>query len=64
MVDALNSMVLVPGEFTSYGHDYRADMARFVHSAFGLPATSDAQMSAVHAALVRLDLARAQRLQP
>ncbi len=62
MVDALNSMVQVPGEFTSYGHDYRGDMARFVHAAYGLPAITDGQIAAVEQELVRLDLARARRL--
>ncbi len=61
-VDALNSMVQVPGAFTSYGHDYRGDMARIVHAAFGLPAVGEATMRAVEAELVRMDLARARRL--
>jgi hypothetical protein len=29
-VDAMNAMVTVPCEFGSFGHDYRADTARFV----------------------------------
>ena len=62
MVDALNSMVQVPGHFTSHGHDYRADMARFVHGAFHLPPVTEAQMAAVERALVARDLDRASRL--
>lgn len=62
LVDALNSMVQVPGAFTSYGHDYRADMARVVHEAFQLPPVTVEQMAAVQAELVRLDLDRARRL--
>lgn len=61
-VDALNSMVQVPGKFTSYGHDYRADMARFVHAAFRLPEVTPTQVTAVEGTLVRLDLQRAKRL--
>ncbi|HUG83096.1 MAG TPA: alpha/beta-hydrolase family protein [Euzebya sp.] len=61
-VDAINSMVQVPGEFTSYGHDYRADMARVVQATYLLPPTSDAQMAAVQATLIRRDLDRARRL--
>ena len=33
MVDAMNAMVTVPGKFGSFGHDYRADMARMVAAA-------------------------------
>ena len=62
MVDALNSMVQVPGHFTSHGHDYRADMARFVGSALHLPAADEAQVRAVEQALVARDLDRASRL--
>ncbi len=40
-VDAANAMVTVPGEFRSFGHDYRGDTARFVRDAFGLPGTTD-----------------------
>ncbi len=61
-IDALNSMVQEPGEFTSFGHDYRGDMARFVHLAFDMPPISDDRMRAVEEELVRLDLDRASRL--
>ena len=61
-VDAVNSMVQVPGAFTSYGHDYRADMARFVHAAYRMPDVDEATMRRVEEALVDLDLARAKRL--
>jgi uncharacterized membrane protein len=37
-MDAANAMVSVPGEFGSFGHDYRADMVRFVRDAYTLPA--------------------------
>lgn len=61
-IDALNSMVQVPGAFTSFGHDYRGDMARFVHGAFHLPAVEESQMAAVEAELVRRSVTRAKRL--
>ena len=38
-MDAANAMVSVPGKFGSFGHDYRADMVRFVQDAYGLPFT-------------------------
>jgi uncharacterized membrane protein len=60
-VDAMNAMVTVPGEFGSFGHDYRADMARMVAAAYGLPAT-EAQLKAVEDVLVTLELERADRI--
>ena len=30
-VDAMNAMVTVPGEFGSFGHDYRADRIKASH---------------------------------
>jgi uncharacterized membrane protein len=46
-MDAANAMVSVPGEFGSFGHDYRADMVRFVRDAYALPAASDAQVAQI-----------------
>jgi hypothetical protein len=50
-VDAMNAMRTVPGEFKSFGHDYRADTARFARAALGLPAVTDEQMQAVERVL-------------
>jgi uncharacterized membrane protein len=61
-IDAGNAMVTVPGEFRSYGHDYRADMARVVRDAYGLPPVDATQMEQVEAALRRLELDRAERI--
>jgi uncharacterized membrane protein len=61
-MDAANAMVSVPGSFGSFGHDYRADMARFVQDAFRLPAGTEQQMAAVEQTLVSLELERAQRI--
>jgi len=61
-VDAMNAMRTVPGEFKSFGHDYRADTARFVHAAFGLPPVSEDQMRAVERMLRDLELDRGQRM--
>jgi uncharacterized membrane protein len=62
MIDAMNAMVTVPGEFGSFGHDYRADMARFVKDAFGLNDTTEEQVTAIEEMLVRLDLDRSERI--
>jgi uncharacterized membrane protein len=62
LVDAANAMVMVPGHFGSFGHDYRADMARFVLKGLGLPKTTDAQLEAVEDSLRSLELDRAERI--
>jgi uncharacterized membrane protein len=61
-MDAANAMVSVPGEFGSFGHDYRADMVRFVRDAYALPAASDAQVAGIEAVLRSLELERAARI--
>jgi uncharacterized membrane protein len=61
-MDAANAMVSVPGEFGSFGHDYRADMVRFVRDAYDLPAATDQQLAGIEAALRSLELERAQRI--
>jgi uncharacterized membrane protein len=62
MIDAANAMVTVPGEFLSFGHDYRADTARMVHAAYNLPSVTDEQMTRVEQALRNLELERSARI--
>ena len=62
MIDATNAMVTVPGKFGSFGHDYRADMARFVSHAYDLDNATEEQLVAIEEALVRLELERGQRI--
>lgn len=62
VVDAMNAMVTVPGEFKSFGHDYRADTAQFVHAAFDLAPVDEEQMAALHRTLVSRELDRAARI--
>ncbi len=52
-VDVKNANA-TPGAFGAVGHDYRADVARAVSFAFGLPCTPD-QLRAIEAALRRED---------
>ena len=61
-VDAMNAMRVIPGEFKSFGHDYRGDTARFVHGAYGFAPVTDAQMQAVDDALRQLELERGERI--
>ncbi len=62
MVDAMNAMRTVPGHFKSFGHDYQADTAPFVHAAYHLADVTDEQMSAVVATLMQLQNERAERI--
>ena len=59
--DAMNAMLSPPGEFGSFGHDYRADMARFVRDAYDLPAT-ESQLARIEQVLRSLELERAERI--
>jgi uncharacterized membrane protein len=56
-IDAKNSAVTTPGQFTTSGHDYRGDLARAVRFTFGLKCSDD-QVAAVEAALRREDVER------
>jgi uncharacterized membrane protein len=62
-IDAGNAMVMVPGEFRSFGHDYRADMARVVRDGYDLPAVSEAQLERIEATLRQLEIDRASRIE-
>jgi len=62
LVDAMNAMVTVPGEYKSFGHDYRGDTADFVRAAFQLPQVSEDQMQSLHETLVRREMDRAARI--
>ena len=62
-MDAMNAMLLTPGEFASFGHDYRADMAAFVRDAYGLPEATDEQLDRIEKVLRSLDFERSERIQ-
>jgi uncharacterized membrane protein len=62
LVDAANAMVTVPGHFGSFGHDYRADMARMVYLGLDLPSSTEEQIVAVEEALINLELGRSERI--
>jgi hypothetical protein len=55
-------MRTVPGQFKSFGHDYRGDTADFAHAAFQLPPVTEAQREAVEEALLRLEVERGERI--
>jgi uncharacterized membrane protein len=60
--DAFVSMLAVPGEFRSHGHDYRADMAGFVRDAYGFPAATDEQLARIQEVLQERERERAARI--
>jgi uncharacterized membrane protein len=61
VIDMKNAMNVVPGEFVANGHDYRADLARFVRAVYGLQCT-DAQLERIETALRKYELLRQARL--
>jgi uncharacterized membrane protein len=62
LIDAMNAMRTVPGQFKSFGHDYRGDTADFAHGAFQLPPITEAQREAVEETLLRLEVERGERI--
>jgi uncharacterized membrane protein len=62
VIDMKNAMNVVPGEFVANGHDYRADLARFVKEVYGLKCTAP-QLSRVEAALRKYEVLRGQLTQ-
>lgn len=62
LADAMNAMVTIPGEYKSFGHDYRADTLDFVGAAFDLPPCTEEQATAIHETLVRRELDLAARI--
>ncbi len=61
-IDAANAMVTVPGEFRSFGHDYRADTTRFVRDAYHLPVTDERVAVRIDEELRRRELARSEAM--
>ena len=61
-IDTKNAATVVPGEFKALGHDYRADLAAFVSTAYGLTDVTDEQMTAVETRLRRSEIERAAKI--
>lgn len=62
LVDTKNAATVIPGEFFSTGHDYRADLASFIRAAYGFVDVSDAQMAAIEERLRRSEVVRADKI--
>jgi uncharacterized membrane protein len=59
IVDMQNAMNVIPGQFVANGHDYRADLARFIREVYGLKA-STRQLERVEEALRKYEVMREQ----
>lgn len=60
LVDVTNASSAVPGVFVAHAHDYRADLARMVATAYRL-AVDDAELARIEAALRAREAAWAER---
>lgn len=60
LIDVKNAMNVIPGQFVANGHDYRADLVRFVSVAYGLPA-GDELVAQLNRILARRELEWAER---
>ncbi len=56
LIDMKNSAHVIPGKFGATGHDYRADLGRFIREVYALPA-SDEQLASIERALRRTSCA-------
>ena len=62
LIDTKNAATVVPGEFYSTGHDYRADLAEFVRLAYGLSDVTDEQMERIEARLRTSEIRRSDAI--
>ncbi|MEN8041569.1 MAG: alpha/beta-hydrolase family protein [Actinomycetota bacterium] len=62
LIDTKNAATVVPGEFNSTGHDYRADLASFVRTGFSFADVTDEQMAAVEETLRASEIKRAENI--
>ena len=62
LIDTKNAATVVPGEFFSTGHDYRADLAEFVRAAYGFDDVSEEQMERIEERLRSSEVIRADRI--
>lgn len=62
LIDTKNAATVVPGEFYSTGHDYRADLAEFLRIAYGFSNTTDEQMVRIEERLRQSEIARAENI--
>ncbi|MGI9666892.1 MAG: alpha/beta-hydrolase family protein [Acidimicrobiia bacterium] len=62
LIDTKNAATVIPGEFFSTGHDYRADLAEFIKAAYHFDDVDDTQMAAIEARLRASEVTRAEAI--
>jgi uncharacterized membrane protein len=62
LIDTKNAATVIPGEFYSTGHDYRADLAEFVRLAYGLSDVTEDQMERIEAQLRASEIRRSEAI--
>jgi hypothetical protein len=62
LIDTKNAATVVPGEFKSTGHDYRADLAAFIRVACGFSDVTDDQMVSIEQKLRDSEIERASNI--
>ncbi|MDE0975104.1 MAG: alpha/beta-hydrolase family protein, partial [Candidatus Nanopelagicales bacterium] len=63
LVDTMFATNVTPGEFESFGHDYRSDLGAVATAAFGFSGSiSSEQASALEILLRKIEMTRAQML--
>lgn len=62
LIDTKNAATVIPGEFFSTGHDYRADLAEFVRAAYDFESVDDSQVERIEARLRASEITRAERI--
>ena len=61
-IDTKNAATVIPGAFNALGHDYRADLAQFVSTAYGLTDVTGEQMASIEEQLRRSEVERADKI--
>ena len=62
LIDTKNAATVVPGEFYSTGHDYRADLAEFVRLAYGFSEVTDEEMERIEQRLRDSEIRRSEAI--
>jgi uncharacterized membrane protein len=62
LIDTKNAATVIPGEFYSTGHDYRADLAQFIRLAYGFGDVSDEQMVRIEERLRTSEIRRSEAI--
>lgn len=62
LIDTKNAATVVPGQFNSSGHDYRADLASFIKAAYRFDNVSDEQMARIEGELRASEISRSESI--